>query len=151
KDREIARLSAGYVDRLRKAGARIFDGRARLADAHTIELDGTRVTAANILVATGGTPKRPDASWITSDEAFHLDALPRAIAILGSGYIGVEFAHIFAGFGVDVTLIRRTQVLRGFDPDVREEVERGLAGHGITLITELEYEPGPELKMAAIG
>ena len=66
------------------------------------------------------------AAWITSDEAFHLPSLPKRIAILGGGYIGVEFAHIFAGLGAEVTLIHRdTLVLRGFDPDVREAMTAG--------------------------
>ena len=95
KDREITRLSQAYRARLEKAGARVLEGHAVLADAHTIEVGGERITAAHILVAVGGRPKRPGAEWITSDEAFHLPALPRRIAILGGGYIGVEFAHIF--------------------------------------------------------
>ena len=140
KDREISRLSTAYVDRLRKAGCEVIAGRARLADAHTIELDGRRITAAQILVATGGTPRRPAGTWITSDEAFELPTLPARIAILGGGYIGVEFAHIFAGLGAAVTLIHRdTHVLRGFDPALREAVTHGLVAHGIDVVccTEL--------------
>ena len=85
-----------------------------LADPHTIEVDGERITAANILIATGGRPTAAGAgsTWITSDEAFHLPELPPRIAILGGGYIGVEFAHIFAGLGASVTLVHRdTRVL----------------------------------------
>lgn len=135
KDRELARLEAAYRTRLAKAGAEVIEGRARLADPHTIEIDGRRLTAANILVATGGTPRRPPGTWITSDEAFQLPALPDRIAILGGGYIGVEFAHIFAGLGADVTLIHRdTHVLRGFDPEVRELVTRNLAAAGVDVV-----------------
>jgi len=164
KDREIARLSAAYHARLSKAGAEVIEGRARLVDAHTVEVAGRRITAANILVATGGKAKRPAGSWITSDEAFHLPTLPRRIAILGGGYIGVEFAHIFAGLGAQVTLIHRdTHVLRGFDPDVREAVTHGLVAHGIEVVccrelishgTTLTIEDRTievDLAMAAIG
>jgi glutathione reductase (NADPH) len=133
KDKEIARLSNAYVERLRGAGCEIFDARARIADAHTIEVGGKRVTAANILVATGSVPKRPAGEWITSDEAFHLGSLPKRVAIFGGGYIGVEFAHIFAGFGSEVTLVVRDRILRGFDPDLRDEVANGLTHHGIAL------------------
>nr|HEX4313541.1 FAD-dependent oxidoreductase [Kofleriaceae bacterium] len=150
KDKEIARLEAAYATRLRKAGCRLLAARARVVDDHTLELDGgDRVTAANILVATGGTPRRLDASWITSDEAFHLETLPERITVIGSGYIGVEFAHIFAGFGVQVTLVRRSHVLRKFDPDLAAEVERGLVGHGIAVAEA--HVPAGETVMAAIG
>src|SRR5690606_32406255 len=89
KDKEIERLSRAYVDRLRKAGAEVMHGRAALADPHTVQIDGRTVTAAHVLIATGGAPKRPETgSWITSDDAFHLPALPARIGILGGGYIG---------------------------------------------------------------
>src|SRR5262245_57054698 len=98
KDNEITRLSHAYADRLRKAGAEVIHGRAVLVDPHTLDIGGRIVTAAHILVATGGAAKRPAAgTWITSDEAFHLPELPARIGIVGGGYIGVEFAHIFAG------------------------------------------------------
>lgn len=164
KDQEIERLSQAYVSRLRKAGAEVIAGRAVLEDAHTLSVDGRRITAARILIATGGTARRPPGTWITSDEAFHLPALPARIGILGGGYIGVEFAHIFAGLGAKVTLVHRdTHVLRGFDPDVREAVTTGLAAHGIDVIacTELVQrgrtlvaegrEIEVDLAMAAIG
>jgi glutathione reductase (NADPH) len=132
KDNEIARLSKAYADRLRKAGVEIITGRATLADRHTIAIDGRSITAAHILIATGGTPKRPPGKWITSDEAFHLPQLPARIGVLGGGYIGVEFAHIFAGLGANVTLVHRdAQVLKGFDPDIRDLVTKGLGAHGI--------------------
>lgn len=154
KDKEIARLSLAYLTRLEKAGVRVIEGRARLVDPHTIEVNGERITAANILVATGGKPRIPETGrYITSDDAFHLPELPKRIAILGAGYIGIEFAHIFAGFGSKVTLVHRGKhVLRGFDPDVSLEVERNLAGHGITLV-QGDHVDGIEhdLAMAAIG
>ena len=164
KDTEIQRLSAAYAVRLSKAGAEVIAGRASFVDPHTLEIEGRRITAARILIATGGTPKRPPGTWITSDEAFHLPALPERIGILGGGYIGVEFAHIFAGLGAKVTLIHRDkQVLRGFDPDVRELVTAQLGAHGIEIVccTELVQrgnilhahgrEIEVDLAMAAIG
>lgn len=140
KDREIERLSAAYLTTLGKHGVAIHDGRARLVDPHTVEVGGKRITAAHILVAVGGGPRHPAIPggelMITSDEAFHLPALPPRVAIVGGGYIGVEFAHIFAGLGAAVTLIHRgDRVLPGFDGDLRAAVEDGLARAGITLIT----------------
>lgn len=153
KDREIARLSKVYVDRLRAVGARVFEGHARLGDAHTVEVHGERVTAAHVLIATGGHPRLPPTgTFISSDDAFHLPSLPRRIAILGAGYIGVEFAHIFAGFGAEVSLVHRAEhVLRGFDPDVSSEIERGLVAHGIRLVTGDCITFEHDLAMAAIG
>jgi len=164
KDKEIARLSTAYADRLRKAGAEVIAGRATLCDPHTVDVGGRTITAENILIATGGRARRPSSEWITSDEAFHLTALPKRIAIMGGGYIAVEFAHIFSGLGSRVTLIHRDeQVLRGFDPDVRKAVTDNLSGHGIDFIccTELVRrgnhviaggrEVEVDLAMAAIG
>ena len=112
KDKEIARLSAAYASRLEKAGVRIINGRAELSGPHAVRVmprgeSPETITAANILVATGGRPRVPaEGEWITSDEAFRLERLPERVGIFGTGYIGVEFAHIFAGFGAKVTLIR---------------------------------------------
>lgn len=166
KDKEIARLEKAYADRLRKAGAEVITGRATLIDRHTLGIEGRRITAAHILIATGGTPKRPaSGTWITSDEAFHLAQLPKRVAILGGGYIGVEFAHIFAGLGSKVTLIHKdTHVLRGFDPDLRELATKGMCAAGIDVVSceELQTTHGNTLRindreievdvaMAAIG
>ena len=164
KDKEIARLSAAYLSRLLKAGVAVHESRARLIDRHTLELaGGKRVTAANILVATGGRPRLPaqaivadgnrDPAWITSDEAFHVPTLPKRIAILGAGYIGIEFAHIFRGFGAEVTLVHRHEhVLSGFaDAEAAAQVERGLAAHGITLRIADRVEGDFDLCMAATG
>ncbi len=156
KDKEIARLSAAYLSRLQKAGVAIHEARARIVDPHTIEVGGKRITAKHILVATGGKPKRPPGDgWITSDEAFHLPALPKRIAILGAGYIGIEFAHIFRGFGSEVTLVHKyDRVLSGFDPEAAAQVERGITAHGIELRKgdHLDLDlSGCDVKMAAIG
>jgi glutathione reductase (NADPH) len=159
KDVEIARLSAAYLTRLQKAGVRIFEGRATVVDPHTVSINGARVTAANILVATGGRPRMPPeaaadrARWISSDQAFHLPSLPRRIAILGAGYIGIEFAHIFAGFGSSVTLVHRNEhVLSGFaDPEAADHVQRNFAQAGITLRHGNHVEGDFDLYMSAIG
>lgn len=164
KDKEIARLSLAYAERLRKAKVELISGHARLVDPHTVEVAGRTITAARILLATGGRARRPTPDWITSDDAFHLPTLPRRIAIVGGGYIGVEFAHIFAGLGARVTLVHRDeQVLRGFDPDLRDAVMKGLVAHGVDLVCCSEIvrrgnvviaagrEIEVDLAMAAIG
>ncbi len=112
KDVEIARLSGIYVRNLANAGAELIHARASLVDAHTVALADRDqpVTAEKILIATealarpaqGGGGDRANA--ITSNEAFHLKALPERMLIAGGGYIAVEFASIFNGMGVKTTL-----------------------------------------------
>ncbi len=138
KDREIGRLNAIYRRLLDNAGAKIFDARAVLLDPHTLEVGGKRVTAEHIVIATGGHPTRvafPGSEHaIISDDAFYLPAMPRRVAVLGSGYIAVEFAGIFAALGAHVDLVYRAPwPLRGFDQDMREATAEALKAQGITL------------------
>ena len=143
KDKEIARLEAAYTTNVEKSGARIVKSRAVIEDAHTVRLvkDGQTIKAKYILIATGGAPNHgaviPGIEHvISSNEAFHLDRLPRRIVIQGGGYIALEFAGIFAGFGSDVTVIYRgDNILRGFDDDVRAHVRAEMEKSGITILT----------------
>jgi glutathione reductase (NADPH) len=152
KDKEIARLSGIYVRNLENAGAELVHARATLVDAHTVEVDGRRVTADKILIATGGRPWMPKAlpgieHAITSNEAFHLDEVPRRIVIAGGGYIAVEFACIFKGMGAEVHLIHRgPNILRGFDDDVRTHVAEEMDRRGIRIMLGTQHtaiEQGP--------
>ncbi|MBT4490224.1 MAG: glutathione-disulfide reductase [Rhodospirillaceae bacterium] len=141
KDREIDRLNGIYINLLDSAGVRRYDGRARLRDAHTIEIGDDVVPSERILLATGGTPTFPDVPGIehaiSSNEAFHLETLPEHITIVGGGYIAVEFAGIFNGLGRKVTqLYRSEQILRGFDDDVRHHLAGEIRKKGIDLRTD---------------
>src|SRR4051794_32920452 len=143
KDQEIARLSAIYVDLLLKSKAEIFDARARIVDPHTVEVAGKTRTAKVILVATGGHPERPGIPGIehsiTSNEAFYLAHLPKRVAVVGGGYIALEFAGIFNGLGAKTHLLYRgAPVLRGFDDDVRNFIGEELKKKGIDLRTKTE-------------
>jgi glutathione reductase (NADPH) len=138
KDREITRLEGIYRKLLTGAGATVFDGRAIFVDPHTVEVGGKRFTAERIVIATGGYPERPDIPGaelgIISDDAFYLKTMPRKIAIVGSGYIAVEFAGIFRALGSEVHLIYRQPLpLRGFDEDLRQAMEDALIEQGIKL------------------
>jgi glutathione reductase (NADPH) len=142
KDKEIARLEAAYTANVEKSGARIVKTRAIFEDAHTLRLGtGETVRAKYVLIATGGAPNHGFAipgieHVISSNEVFHLAALPKRIVIQGGGYIALEFACIFAGFGSDVTLIyRRDNILRGFDDDVRTHLRAEMEKQGITILT----------------
>ncbi len=146
KDKEIARLSGIYVRNLQNAGAELAHGKAKLVDAHTVEVAGQGThTADKILIATGGRPWMPAElpgieHAITSNEAFHLPELPRRIVIAGGGYIAVEFAGIFNGLGVETTLIHRgPNLLRGFDDDVRSHVAEELEKRGITVVLGAQH------------
>jgi glutathione reductase (NADPH) len=142
KDKEIDRLERAYVANLEKPGVGILRSRAVLADPHTIRLaSGETIRAAHVLIATGGTPslggRIPGHEHvISSNEAFHLPALPPRMLIQGGGYIAVEFAGIFAGLGSAVTLIYRgTNILRGFDDDVRSHLRAEMERRGIAIVT----------------
>jgi glutathione reductase (NADPH) len=142
KDKEIARLEGIYTSNVEKAGVRVVKTRAVLEDAHTLRLaTGEAVRAKYVLVATGSAPNHgPDIPGIehviSSNEAFHLPQLPRRIVIQGGGYIALEFAGIFAGFGSDVTVVYRgDNILRGFDEDVRVHVRAEMEMQGITILT----------------
>ena len=146
KDIEIARLSGIYVTNLQKAGADLVHARAVLKDAHTVEIVGKNqtVTADKVLIATGGRPIKPDVPGaehaITSEEAFHLESLPKSILIVGGGYIAVEFAGIFAGLGSEVTLLYRgPNILRGFDDDVRVHLAHEMERRGIKIVLACEH------------
>ncbi len=153
KDVEIARLSGIYVRNLQNAGAELLHGKARVTGPHTVEVEGHGpVTAGRILVATGGRPWMPgDVAGIehaiSSNEAFHLEALPKSIVIAGGGYIALEFACIFNGLGVETTVVHRgPNVLRGFDDDIRSHVAEELEASGIkvrlgTRIASIEKTP----------
>ena len=138
KDREIGRLNGIYKRLLDNAGATIFEARATFVDPHTLDVGGKRVTAERIVIATGGHPVRlpiPGAELgIISDDAFYLPHMPKRVAIIGSGYIAVEFAGIFAGLGAHVDLVYRQPLpLRGFDMDLRESLAEALGAQGIAL------------------
>ena len=139
KDQEIGRLNGIYRRLLEGSGVTIFEGRASIVDAHTVQVDGKRVTAERILVATGGWPELPDQPGareygITSNEIFYLKEFPRRVVVAGGGYIALEFAGLFNGLGAKVTqLYRGRQILRGFDIDVREFVAEEVRKSGIDL------------------
>jgi glutathione reductase (NADPH) len=138
KDREIARLNGVYEGALTKAGARILRGRARVLDPHTVEVNGERHTARHILVATGSWPQLPAIPGrelaITSNEAFHLERLPRRALVVGGGYVALEFASIFNGLGVETTLAYRgARLLRDFDADLRERIAEEMAKKGVAV------------------
>ncbi len=136
---ELDRLEGVYRGILKTNGVDSYDARARLADAHTVELStGERKTAKHILVATGGRPVKPEMPGaehaLTSNDIFHLEDLPKSILIIGGGYIACEFAGILNGLGVNVTqYYRGAQILRGFDEEARGLISDEMIQSGINL------------------
>jgi len=151
KDKEIARLEGLYTANVEKAGVTIYQDRAVFEDPHTLLLlnAGKRVTAEKILIATGNRPTREMGTshvipggdlCITSDEAFHLEKLPKRILIAGGGYIALEFAHIFHGLGSHVSLVYRgDKVLRGFDDDMRDASADSMKQRGLDVLLGREF------------
>ena len=138
KDREIARLNGIYERVLTEAGVHVLRGHARLVDEHTVEIDGRQITSRHILIATGGAPVKPAIPGselaITSDEFFHLDALPARVLVIGAGYIAVEFASIFNGLGAKTTLLYRGQLpLKAFDADLGTVLAAEMRRKGVEL------------------
>ncbi len=144
KDKEIDRLNKIYIRNLEAAGAEIIQDRAELRGTNEIYLvDQDRtVTAAKILIATGATPFVPHnipgaAFAVTSNEAFHLEDLPKRVVVVGGGYIAVEFAGIFHGLGLETCLLYRgPQILRGFDDDLRNGLAEAMINKGVDVRTE---------------
>jgi len=121
----------------------VIEGTAKLVDAHTAAIGERRVTAQNILIATGGGPVKPAIPGIehaiTSNEAFELPALPRRVLIVGGGYVAAEFVGIFNGLGAEVTMsYRGEQILRGFDDDVRRHLHDEMGKKGVRILLKSE-------------
>ncbi|MEX6724370.1 glutathione-disulfide reductase [Parapedomonas caeni] len=137
---EVSRLNGLYMQTLGNAGVEIIPSRAVLVDEHTLQLDGRRVTARHILIAVGARPSLPDIPGaelgITSNEAFHLETLPRRVIVSGGGYIATEFAGIFHGLGAEtVQLYRGETILRGWDDELRTRLQAIYQDKGIHVRT----------------
>lgn len=164
KEAEITRLEGLYRKGLDNAKAEIFNSRAELVDAHSVRLiaEDRVVTAERIIIAVGGTPKVHEEIHgfdlaINSQDVFDLPELPKSIVIVGAGYIAVEFANILHGLGVEVTLLHRgTEILRGFDHDMREGLHKAMVEKGINIllvdeVSSIEAQNGQRLVKTKAG
>ena len=148
KNRELDRLEGIYHNLLKNAGVEEIMGKGILVGPHEVEVNGKTHTAKTILIATGGWPTLPDVPGIefavTSNEALELPKLPKRVAIVGGGYIAVEFAGIFNALGSEVhEIIRADNVLRGFDEAMRDGLRDELTKKGVQIhagvnVTEIE-------------
>jgi glutathione reductase (NADPH) len=151
--KQIDRINSSYQEKFKENGITLLRGHAIFVDAHTIKVDGVEVTADKILIAVGARPFIPDIPGIefaiTSREMFHLPYLPKRLAIIGGGYIGVEFASMMDALGCRVTVVDTSEtILEGFDDDIRKTLQESLSKRGIKFIsnstaTEIKhYEEG---------
>ncbi|EZP83939.1 Glutathione reductase [Novosphingobium resinovorum] len=143
---DVDRLNGLYQQTLDNNRATTYHHRARIVGPNEVELaDGTRITAATILIATGATPVVPHVEGaefgVTSNEAFEIDALPRDIVIAGSGYIAIEFAGIFNALGSRVTIVNRSnRLLAGFDEQIRDRLLAISLANGINFRFNARFE-----------
>ncbi|PSN19296.1 glutathione-disulfide reductase [filamentous cyanobacterium CCP5] len=139
---ETQRLNGIYQRMLDNSGVTLYRQYARFVDEQTLLVGDEKVTADKILIAVGGRPVLPTnvpgiEHAISSDDIFHLSTYPRRMVILGGGYIGCEFASLLARLGVEVTqIIRGEQILKGFDDDLRNEVQMGMEQSGVKLMRQ---------------
>lgn len=136
---EVHRLNGIYQRMLDNSKVEVIVGHGSFVDSHTIAVGDKKYTGERILIAVGGEPVKPNILGIdlalTSDEIFTLPQKPERLVVIGGGYIGSEFAGIFKGLGSEVTqIIRHDHILRGFDQDIREEVQAGMERHGIRIL-----------------
>ena len=136
---ELDRLAGIYDNILKNSGCTIIKGVANFISPTRVKVNDNVIEGKKILISTGGCSWIPDISGvkehaITSNEALKLPKLPKNISILGSGYIAIEFAFIFRGFGSNVNLIYRSDLpLRGFDNEIRGCLEKELLNKGIKI------------------
>jgi len=145
RSRDVAeQLSRGVAASLMRNKVEVMSGEGRLVDPHTVELlpDGHRLSAGNVIIATGARPRSIPALpvdgevVITSREALELRELPEAIIIVGAGPVGVEFASLYHAYGVDVTLVEMLpRILPLEDEEICQELEWALTEQGISLLT----------------
>jgi dihydrolipoamide dehydrogenase len=151
KDEVCTRLRKGVEALLKKSKVDVIAGRGKLADRHTIEVtsgtDVRKVTAHNLVLATGSEPLKLAAfpfdgkSVLTSDDALKLTEIPKSLLVVGGGYIGVEWASIFAELGARVTIVEMMdQLLPRSDTDLAKELFRIFkkSGMDIYLATQVK-------------
>ncbi|QSJ17392.1 glutathione-disulfide reductase [Nostoc sp. UHCC 0702] len=136
----LEQINHSYLEQLQTAGIELIRERATFVDAHTLDLDGRKVTADKIVIAVGGRTTKPDIRGIeyaiTSRQMFLLPYLPKRLAIIGGGYIGTEFSSVMHAFGCEVTVIEHdAMILSGFDDEIRSGVQQGLSKRGIRFLT----------------
>ncbi|WP_420607285.1 dihydrolipoyl dehydrogenase family protein [Novosphingopyxis sp.] len=136
---KVTELSGFHARRLEKLGIETVCERARLAGPNSVAVSDRSYDADQILIATGASPVVPKFSGsehcLVSDDIFKLKELPRSLAIVGGGYIAVEFACMLRRFGVDVTIFERgDRLIAPFDPEIADLLLSSLINQGIGVV-----------------
>jgi mercuric reductase len=128
-----------YVDLAEEYGFELVEGSARFVDGPALDVDGRRIQAAHYLVATGAEPAVPDvpglreSGYLTSTTAMELDHVPESLLVIGGGYAGMELAQLFAHLGSRVTMLVRSELARGEEPEVQDVIRDAFADEGIAV------------------
>jgi glutathione reductase (NADPH) len=138
-------INNSFIESFKEKGIDLIYGEAQFINNHTIKVKDREISADKILIAVGGHPIKPDFPGkelaITSRGMFHLEEVPEKFAIVGGGYIGVEFASMMNAFGSEVVFMDTDElILSGFDRDLRKTVLQGLIDRGIEFIGETTAE-----------
>ncbi len=146
KDDIVAGKFKGLQGLLKKKGVTVIEGKGKLDGKDTVDVDGTKYTGKNIILATGSYSKSLPGleikdRVITSDEALQLDHVPKSVVVLGGGVIGCEFASVWKSFGVDVTIVEALPSLVPNEDDaIIKILERSFRKRGINFSTGVRFE-----------
>src|SRR5690625_853550 len=148
KDELVSKLrNQKYIDLIDEYGINLIKGEAKFVDENTVKVNGEKLSAKRFLIATGASPSIPmisglnEVDYLTSTTLLELKKVPKRLTVIGSGYIGLELGQLFHNLGSEVTLIQRSdRLLKEYDPEISEAVERVLIEQGINLIKEVTYE-----------
>jgi glutathione reductase (NADPH) len=145
RDDYVARLNDIYARRLSDSGITDVRGTGCFVDAHTVEVNGQRLTTERVLIASGGAPLVPELPGaelgITSDGFFEIATCPHRVVVVGSGYIAVELAGMLRALGAEVTmLLRKSRLLREFDEMLSEQLTAAMLADGVEICTETHVQ-----------
>ncbi|WP_434122339.1 mercury(II) reductase [Salinicoccus roseus] len=148
KDKLVSELrNQKYVDLIDEYNFDLIKGEAKFVDASTVEVNGTKLSAKRFLIATGASPSLPQISgleemdYLTSTTLLELKKIPKRLTVIGSGYIGMELGQLFHHLGSEITLMQRSErLLKEYDPEISESVEKALIEQGISLVKGATFE-----------
>ena len=148
KDKLVSELrNQKYMDLIDEYNFDLIKGEAKFVDASTVEVNGTKLSAKRFLIATGASPSLPQISglekmdYLTSTTLLELKKIPKRLTVIGSGYIGMELGQLFHHLGSEITLMQRSErLLKEYDPEISESVEKALIEQGINLVKGATFE-----------
>jgi dihydrolipoamide dehydrogenase len=138
QDRIVDKLVKGVTGLIKARGISVLRGTAKLVAGPAVEVDGARVDAGDVVIATGSTPRllpgiTVTERIVTSDEALALDRIPSSAIVIGAGAVGLEFASLYRSLGAEVTLLEALPNLAPLeDEDVSKEIGKAFRRRGIT-------------------